>query len=301
MSVAVGRTRPSGSVTVAGRRPGLAVPPALGVRLRGPAPRRAAAGSRSSTPWSRACSARTSASSSGAGPSTGTPGATSLHAERPRPARAARPIRPASRPAAPWRPRTRSGRGPPRRARPSTSRSARRRCRPCTRRAPPAAGARRPAGDVELGVPGPVAVLDPVAVGVQHLAGAGDQDRAERLVAVLERLAGQLDAAPQVAQVGLRQAHGRNLVRFTNAGLEVAPVRQPPDPGPARPRPRRPAGPLRVRRRGVVPSSTTHTARPVPRGSSTPSAATARSACAGRAPEPARTGPADPMSRVSRR
>ncbi len=61
----------------------------------------------------------------------------------------------------------------------------------------------RPLGDLELGVPRLVAVLDPVAVLEADGALAVDEHRAERLVAVGQRLPGELDAAAEVDQVGL--------------------------------------------------------------------------------------------------
>ena len=68
----------------------------------------------------------------------------------------------------------------------------------------------RPPGDLELGVAGLITVLDPVAVLEEDLAVATDKHRSERLVAVVQCLAGQLDAAPQVGEVGLGDAHGHN-------------------------------------------------------------------------------------------
>ena len=50
---------------------------------------------------------------------------------------------------------------------------------------------------------GPVALLAPDDAVAVH------EQRAERVVAGLERLAGQVDAAPQVAQVVGGEAHGR--------------------------------------------------------------------------------------------
>jgi hypothetical protein len=58
-------------------------------------------------------------------------------------------------------------------------------------------------------VPGLVAVLDPVAVLEAHRAVGVDQDRAERLVTVGERLAGQLDTATEVGEVGGVESHVR--------------------------------------------------------------------------------------------
>ena len=111
------------------------------------------------------CSSRISSSSSGAGPSTGDAGRDLLDRQRPHRAGRHAPLGPPRRPAAPTRRRRRSGRAPSSRARPSTSGSARPRCRRWRRRAP-----RRVRWladhlrDLELGVPGLVAVLDPVAV-----------------------------------------------------------------------------------------------------------------------------------------
>ena len=114
------------------------------------------------------------------------------------PARAGDPTRPASATSCAATRRTRSGRGPPTRAPPSTSGSARRRCRRSRRALLGRQVRRRPAGDLELGVPRLVAVLDAVAVREPHLAAAVDEHRAERLVAVVEGLARQLDAVAQV-------------------------------------------------------------------------------------------------------
>ena len=72
---------------------------------------------------------------------------------------------------------------------------------------------RGPARDLELGVTRLVAVLDPVAVLEAHPALGVDQHRPERLVAGLERLAGQLHAAAQVPEVGLAVAHSSRAAR----------------------------------------------------------------------------------------
>ena len=68
---------------------------------------------------------------------------------------------------------------------------------------------RRPAGQGELGVLGLVAGRGAVPVlGAHHAVGV-DQDGAERLVTGVERLPGQLDAAPQMPQIGL--VHGEMI------------------------------------------------------------------------------------------
>src|SRR5690606_8327977 len=54
---------------------------------------------------------------------------------------------------------------------------------------------------------GVVAVLDAVAVLEADLAGGVDEHGAEGLVAVLERRAGEVDAAAQVLQVGVADRH----------------------------------------------------------------------------------------------
>ena len=65
----------------------------------------------------------------------------------------------------------------------------------------------RPAGDRELGVAGGVAVLDAVAVLEKRGAVGVDQHRAERFVAVVERLAGEFHAAAQVFEVVVADRH----------------------------------------------------------------------------------------------
>ena len=131
----------------------------------------------------RRCSARISSSSSGAGPSTGTPGATSWIGS----GRTGPGPPPLGQPAG----QLRRGHGvhdpaeahPPVRGRAHRAvltRGVDRRRRALLRRQV----VRRPLRDLELGVPGLVAVLDPVAVLEPHHPVAVDEHRPERLVAV---------------------------------------------------------------------------------------------------------------------
>src|SRR5690606_39536465 len=76
-----------------------------------------------------------------------------------------------------------------------------------------------PAGDLEFGVAGRVTALHAVAVLEPHDPVGVDEDGAERLVAVVERLTGELDAAAQVHEVvrgGWR--HGSHAAILARSG-----------------------------------------------------------------------------------
>ena len=68
-------------------------------------------------------------------------------------------------------------------------------------------------------MPGLVAVLDPVAVLEPDLTHGVDQERPERFVTLVERRAGQIDAAAQERQVGLALAHSRSARRLGGDGF----------------------------------------------------------------------------------
>ncbi len=72
-----------------------------------------------------------------------------------------------------------------------------------------------PAGDRELGVAGVVAVLDAVAVLVERGAVCVDQDRAERFVAVVERLAREFHAAAEPFEVVVADRHRPEFTQQT--------------------------------------------------------------------------------------
>jgi hypothetical protein len=63
-----------------------------------------------------------------------------------------------------------------------------------------------------------VAVLDAVAVLVECVAVGVDQDRAERFVAVVQRLAGEFDATAEAFEVIVADRH---RPEFTQAALRV--------------------------------------------------------------------------------
>ena len=74
----------------------------------------------------------------------------------------------------------------------------------------------RPRGDREFRMPGGVPVLHPVAVLENHNAIGVDQQGSERLVAVVQCFAGQLDAAVQVTQIIGSDGHG---AKFTESQI----------------------------------------------------------------------------------
>ena len=72
---------------------------------------------------------------------------------------------------------------------------------------------RRPPRDGELGMAGGVAVGDPVAVFEQCPAVRVDQDRAERLVAVVEGRPREFDAAAETVEVVVADGHRREFTQ----------------------------------------------------------------------------------------
>ena len=78
-----------------------------------------------------------------------------------------------------------------------------------------------PAGQVELGVTGLVAGAGAVALLAQHVATRPHQDRAERLVAPVERLAGEVDAATEVREVVVGQVGRRHPPTLGRTGRVV--------------------------------------------------------------------------------